>query len=133
MLTSLNRLLFLVLATLQLLSPLVHAHSSGNNAYLGMHLPGLESLNLTHHDIDNLININPVTDDGIIVDIGSGLACTDQEISSASLFYLVAEANLIPARHPLSFTINFSPYTGNLSALPFSSSPQSPRAPPVFD
>ncbi|WNV06577.1 hypothetical protein RP726_09260 [Candidatus Methylospira mobilis] len=65
-------LAFILLLLVQILAPLLHAHTSGNNGKGVLHVPGLESFYLSHSK-----KTAQTTDagqvDGIVVGIAEGL------------------------------------------------------------
>lgn len=121
---------FVLFLLVQILAPLLHAHTSGNSDYGFLHVPGLESLYLAHNKPGvQLPKIEP--SEGFVVDIAQGLRQPfDAGIAFASyqdaiphalpLIQPIAPSGRFPANTPTSAVINDS---GNLSPPT--------RAPPV--
>jgi hypothetical protein len=129
---------FLVL--LQLVAPLVHAHTgtpifAAINSGIGkLHVPGLESLSLVS-DVGlpgqywATLNAPP---EGLVVGIDTGIKPADQGILAAAdhVYYLHQPAHLFAASFSV-FDVNFSPHTTPFVS-PFTVTAHSPRAPPVL-
>jgi hypothetical protein len=73
MLYKLNKYLVILLALLQTLTPLAHAHAGKNDPHQGLHIPGLESFHFDH-DAPILANVNKARNaEGMLVMIEAGI------------------------------------------------------------
>lgn len=130
---TLRRYLLVLLALLQLIAPLVHAHSSNNFSQFGLHLPNFEIYSVASPEnfpalksFDYLANL-----DDAIVSISTGIENQHNNIDdlSPALYPLPSYISLSLA--VVGCGINFSPQSQH-SSKTFAHSPQSPRAPPCL-
>ncbi len=130
MISGLNKFLLIILALLQFVAPLVHAHSEDATELSGLHLPGLESIASHQYDGPALRADARLSDiDHAVVGIGSGIK---QQKEKLSVDVFCCNRQPFPAPAPLLvFEINFSPQTLPPLQNPVINS-QSPRAPPFF-
>ena len=73
MVNKLHKSFSVLLVLLQLIAPLVHAHSEAKYAPAGIHLPGLEYVQADHQTSTIKANALLCVSEGVIVGIGSGL------------------------------------------------------------
>ena len=66
-----SSLAFSLLLLVQILAPLLHAHTSGNTGNGALHIPGLESLYLTHDKAMQSSSAEQA--EGLVVGIAQGL------------------------------------------------------------
>lgn len=132
MILTLRRYLLVLLGLLQLVAPLVHAHSGNNFSQFGLHLPSFEIYSTANNQntptlqsLDYLAAL-----DDAIVSISTGIQ--NQQNNSDDLWSLLYFPPYSVAITPtlISCEINFSPQA-TLSIKSILHSPQSPRAPPV--
>jgi len=131
--TYLNRqLLFLLLALLQFIAPLVHAHTQQSFSSFGLHVPGLEA-----YEAEQLSALVPMSCqysnlDGLMVgvDIGIRQSRDNQSVANGNdcpVMFSIA----LPKSAVSRFSVNFSPQTPVYAPSP-NLSLQAPRAPPVI-
>ncbi|MGR8935478.1 MAG: hypothetical protein ACU837_13955 [Gammaproteobacteria bacterium] len=129
MIRPFRNFLIILVALLQLVAPLVHAHASARqNAVLGIHLPGLEFIS-TNDDIPMLhAEVSRADCCGILIDVGCGL---QQSKFSPDLPLLYPPDASVAAfnAHYIVATINFSPHSSHLFDR-IATQPIAPRAPP---
>ncbi len=129
---TLRRFLLIFLSLLQLVAPLVHAHSGNNFAQFGLHLPSFEVYSYRHTaNTPALQATDPHNhSESGIVSISTGIKNQQHSLDDLPpLLYFPPYPPLIsPALS--SHQINFSPPQLH-STKTFAHSPQSPRAPPV--
>lgn len=134
MILTTQRFFLIVLGLLQLIAPLVHAHSNLQFSQFGLHLPSLEIYSssalpaeLTLQTIDRFS-----TYDAAIVSISHGIKNVDTPDSDNdnSVIYLFFNILFVFAYSILCTRINFSP-PRDLKIKKTSLSAASPRAPPV--
>ncbi len=123
---------FIVLAMLQFLSPLVHAHTGDDHFNRGFHIPGLESY-LDNQDAASFNNVNSSWhSEGLLVLVDAGiknpLDMTVQNIESNDY---IAIKSYFPVQKLSAHENNFSPQEHYLKLPRHSFPPQSPRAPPL--
>jgi hypothetical protein len=132
MVLKLHKILLILLGLLQLVAPLVHAHSSHQFTQFGVHLPTFEIYSTPHYPrfptlqaADYLVNV-----DDAIVSISTGIKNQTLDVDNLSPLLYFPPHPLTISRALSGCEINFSP-----QRLPptktFVHSPQSPRAPPV--
>jgi hypothetical protein len=103
-------LAFTLLLLVQILAPLLHAHTSGNTGNGRLHVPGLESLYLTHNNT-TVQSPHAEQADGFAVGIAQGLrqsfdsdiafvSSLDTALHAPSLIHPIALADLLPADAP---------------------------------
>ena len=74
MIQPLRKSLFILLALLQMVAPLVHAHPEGTHPdTVGIHLPGLERLNQDHSPAANHTNFAHAELNEILISISTGI------------------------------------------------------------
>lgn len=132
MLTVLKRFLVFFLVILQLIAPLVHAHTSPDIFHTGLHLPGLEMLSAPADAPETDSVSKPTTDAGLIIGLDTGIEQQAIDLSDQFQPFAVLAHFAVPESRELSFIINFSPHHRNLSASSPLINPHSPRAPPFF-
>jgi hypothetical protein len=128
---TLRRYLLVLLALLQLIAPLVHAHSSNNFSQFGLHLPNFEIYSVAIPEnfpalksFDYLANL-----DDAIVSISTGMQNQQNNADDLSSLLYFPPTPFIFAVALASCEINFSPQALQ-SSTTLVHSPQSPRAPP---
>jgi hypothetical protein len=85
MLSRPSKLLIILLALLQLIAPLVHAHTHDEGLKQGVHLPELEIF--THHyNIISLDQSQPHSHDCSIIDLKQGIKKSYKTVSPPILF-----------------------------------------------
>ena len=73
MIVVFRKSLVIALAMLQLLAPLVHAHTGASNFNQGLHIPGLE-LFQTNQDTTAIRNVDPgLASEGLLVMVEAGI------------------------------------------------------------
>jgi hypothetical protein len=132
MLLTLRRYLLILLGLLQLVAPLVHAHSGNNFARFGLHLPTFEiySVATQQHSpalqsFDYLANL-----DDTIVSISTGMQNQHNNVDDLSPLLYFPPNPFSISLALRSCEVNFSPQPPH-SIKTLTHSPQSPRAPPV--
>lgn len=137
MLPLFRLILIAMLVMLQLLAPLVHAHTrqnAFNDEVTGkLHMPGLETLNLQGDEIGQYLNAT-ATDpsEGLAVGIDHGIKQSSQKLSAdtAPTYYLDTATWLVAVDF-ITEKINFSPHLIPLLSR-FSVTSHTPRAPPAL-
>lgn len=91
MFSTLTKFLILLLTLLQLVAPLVHAHTHGETSPKGYHLPGLEHYSeildsAVFHSLQT-----PCADESPIISIGAGIKHKKVFTNNVDSFYLPAE------------------------------------------
>ncbi|GAB4260901.1 MAG: hypothetical protein Kow0065_11280 [Methylomicrobium sp.] len=123
--TPFKKALFVFLAVLQSIAPLVHAHPVDDGRVLGVHVPGLEQFSVDReNDVLALL-------EQVVIDLDQGIENGDRltdDIADYCAVFLVVELPSPTLR--LSFEVAFSPHFRLPDSRP-ASSPQAPRAPPV--
>lgn len=131
MILTTRRYLLVLLGLLQLVAPLVHAHSGNNFARFGLHLPNLEIYSAVNEQ--QAPTLQPVDDlslDDAIVSISTGIKNQQNDADDLSLLLYFPPNPVSISLALSSYEINFSPQPPHrLKTLVHS--PQSPRAPPV--
>lgn len=125
----------MLLAMLQFVAPLVHAHTGVHHFSQGLHIPGLESyLSLQHASDNQFVNINTSNwdNEGILVVVDAGIKNPGYVITEAENGSIAS----LPTNPLISLSVfasdcNFSPHL-QVSAFVKIASPQSPRAPPAI-
>jgi hypothetical protein len=132
MILTLRRYLLVLLGLLQLVAPLVHAHSGNTFAQFGLHLPTFEVYSATKYQTspalqstDYLVNL-----DNTVVSISTGIQNQQNNADDLSPLLYFPPHPFFISRALSSCEINFSPHQLE-SSKTFVHSPQSPRAPPV--
>ena len=122
----------IVLAMLQFLAPLVHAHTGASHPHGGIHMPGLEAY-LNHQHAPALEKVNSAwpSSEGFLVMVDAGIKNTKDALShSVGYNFCCVDTGLLHQNLPEQRPQNFSPQK---RILPPSSSdfpPHAPRAPP---
>ena len=136
MFTALKKILVIVLALLQLVAPLVHAHASDDFPGNGLHIPGLELYSATQDLQEIQTQLRASTNECLIITINAGIHyepadfSNDQPQHEACFLYQDESPN---HQVLLSHQINFSPHRQHLISLAFVLSPLAPRAPPILN
>lgn len=127
-----HKLLFLFLAILQFIAPLVHAHTHYDAPSSGLHIPGLEVYQNTP---ENLSAYQPGYQleqiDSLVISIDTGFRPreTDDLDQNQQTFCLPEKSDPVkPA--VLATEVNFSPHKPVLRHCSISSLLSAPRAPP---
>lgn len=122
--------LIILIALLQLVAPLVHAHSSESLPQnLGIHLPGLEFIAGNQNLPGAHTEASRIDCCGILIDVGCGVqhSKTAMEMPVA----LNSRQNFtLPNIKFIVATINFSPHRPSIFSTASYLQPVSPRAPP---
>jgi hypothetical protein len=131
MFTSLRKFAVIFLSVLQLIAPLVHAHTGEKISTQGLHVPGLEMYNVEHDAQAFQASSHDFRSIGVIVGVDAGMK--DKNLNAVSVsdhsHYLHQQISAFnPAVSP--FYINFSPQAAQLVCRLFTPS-FSPRAPPA--
>jgi hypothetical protein len=131
MILTVRRYLLVLLALLQLVAPLVHAHSGNDFAQFGLHLPNFEVYSAANYQnapalqsFDYLADLNDA-----IVSISTGIQNQQNNADDLSSQLYFPPTPFIFAVALASCEINFSPQALQRSTT-LVHSPQSPRAPP---
>jgi len=131
MFSALRKFLFIFLAILQLIAPLMHAHAGEKVSDLGLHVPGLEMYGVKHDALMSQAVNYDFNAEGIIVGVDAGMkdgpdnAVVDLDDSH----YLHQQSALFKtALSP--FDTNFSPQPAQFVCRLLIPS-LSPRAPPA--
>jgi len=131
MFSALRKFLFIFLAILQLIAPLVHAHAGEKVSDLGLHVPGLEMYGVKHDALMSQAVNYEFNSDGIIVGVDAGMK-DGQDNAVVDLddnHYLHQQGALFKtALSP--FDTNFSPQPAQFVCRLLIPS-LSPRAPPA--
>ena len=129
MLTALNKFLFILLAMLQLVAPLVHAHTAGEFYESGLHVPGLEQF--TYSDDSTIARaINDGADGShLIVDLDVGFIKAAQDNGEVQYYFLIQNGFPL-SLSVLRYEINFSPQIHHIPIPSLFLAGLSPRAPP---
>lgn len=118
------------LVILQLVAPLVHAHTKAVSQDLGLHVPGLELYAPDHNNRASLEATNYQTHEhGLLVGIDTGLKLATLFLDDTN-DAATEQKFIVPQLDLLCYEINFSPQTRQFTPIVFSKS-LSPRAPPV--
>ncbi|MGR9116161.1 MAG: hypothetical protein ACU85E_10375 [Gammaproteobacteria bacterium] len=136
MLTALKKNLVIILALLQSIAPLVHAHTSEQTAVTGLHIPGLEF----YSDAQTLPEIQALaqalTDECLIIGIDSGIRQESGDCGAdrqQDQVCLIGQDTLTKHQVLLRHQVNFSPHRLHFLSLTFALSPLTPRAPPSLN
>ncbi|MGR9036550.1 MAG: hypothetical protein ACU83O_08175 [Gammaproteobacteria bacterium] len=131
MLLSNRSLLLIFLAVLQFIAPLVHAHAGQHSPHLGLHIPGLESLNVS----GDLPASEPAVcysgPEGIIFGVRDGISPKRVKIDTVgqSDLYFPELPTVIKSVTP-AVDCRFSAHSPQFVSR-FPALPPSPRAPPI--
>ena len=130
MIFTLQRSLIILLVLLQLVAPLVHAHSGQVESFEGIHLPGLEFVTASDNGpFLSTTSSSPAKHYGTLVSVSSGIQHKNFSRTSVQEFYLASKDthhNTVLSRQELNclpdrFIIPYKTYL----------QPGFPRAPPV--
>lgn len=132
MILTLRRYLLILLGLLQLVAPLVHAHSGNHFARFGLHLPNLEIYSAADkqskpvfQSVDDLL-----AQDNAIVSISTGIQNQQNDADDLSpLLYFPPHPVTVSVALSSCVVIFHPPPQYSVKTLVHS--PQSPRAPPV--
>lgn len=132
MIHSLRKSLIILIALLQLVAPLVHAHTSGmQGAFGGIHLPGLEFINSDKFK-PGLRAEAPGNDGcGMAIGVSCGVERAKASLDSAAIFNSHAQLEIFCGDF-IAATTNFSPQQTFEFNHQTVLQPISPRAPPFF-
>jgi hypothetical protein len=125
-----SSLAFVLLLLVQILAPLLHAHTSGNFGNGFLHVPGLESLYLAHNNT-SVRSPKMEPSEGFVVDIAQGLR---QPFDACIAFASSHEAILheLPLIPPIALAGRFLAYTPASAVINDNGNLSPPsRAPPV--
>jgi hypothetical protein len=130
MFTTLRKFLVILLAMLQLIAPLVHAHAGEKIQDLGLHVPGLEMFGADHDaSMSHAIRLD-FSHSGIIVGVDAGMK--DKQVNALADLDYSHYLHQAPV-----FSAALSPFDANFSPQPTQSFCRlfipalSPRAPPA--
>lgn len=126
---SMSRILVILLALLQLVAPLVHAHTGEHDPYEGFHIPELEFFNAEDEQPVLHGAISHLHSDGMIIDVCSGLKFNNISLDSTEKG-CIDRVEKYFSDHKILLVINFSPHIP-VSVRQIFHSPSSPRAPPA--
>lgn len=73
MIKTCQKLLISALIVLQVVAPLVHAHTKTHGLHFGLHLPGLEFASEQHQQHLVLADSTVYLDEGVIISVSSGI------------------------------------------------------------
>lgn len=91
MIFSPTKLLITLLALLQLLAPLMHAHASGEPSDHGVHIPRLEHFNVKNNTSDSLALQYPLSNESTIVSVGAAIKQSKLFSNKTPVFSLPTE------------------------------------------
>jgi len=130
---ELNKYGVILLALLQTLSPLAHAHAGKYEPHQGLHIPGLESFHY-RQDAPFLDNVNKDREtEGLLVMVETGIKNPQTVIPVQSDNNFAGLTDIpIPSRLLPEYDQNFSPHPDFALCGNLLSSSNSPRAPPVL-
>ncbi len=131
MFSALRKFLFIFLAILQLIAPLVHAHAGEKVSDLGLHVPGLEMYGVKHDALMSQAVNYDFNSEGIIVGVDAGMKDGQDNVvvDLDDNHYLHQQSALFKtALSP--FDTNFSPQPAQFVCRLLIPS-LSPRAPPA--
>ncbi len=133
MILVMRRYLLVLLVLLQMIAPLVHAHSGSDFARFGLHLPNLEVYTVADNQsspafqsLDYLASL-----DDAIVSISTGIQNTQSDSNDLLPLLYFSPSPFVFSPALVSCEINFSPQT-TPSFKTLYHSPHSPRAPPFL-
>lgn len=131
MLLLIRKYLILILALLQLVAPLVHAHTGHKSFTQGLHIPGLE-LYRTSQDASVLQAVNSGSDaEGLLIVVDAGIKSPQDSMTvTVEQHYTLPSMSQLPVSTLPETDSNFSPqYRAFHSRELLSIS--APRAPPA--
>ena len=130
MVNKLHKSFSVLLVLLQLIAPLVHAHSEAKYAPAGIHLPGLEYVQADHQTSTIKANALLCVSEGVIVGIGSGL-----KQKAMPPFDLVSPYSETTIKYfdanPNRFEVGFSPHINAILTSQLFDPSRSSRSPPI--
>jgi hypothetical protein len=134
MILTVRRYLLVLLGLLQLVAPLVHAHSGNNFVQFGLHLPNLEVYSVITQQNMPLLQTTDYLSSQIdaIVSISSGIKNQNLATDEQPALLYFSPVPFVFSIALISCEINFSPQP-SLNTKSFIHSPQSPRAPPFLN
>ncbi len=125
-----RRFLFIFLTLLQVIAPLVHAHTNHSFANSGLHVPGLESYGVSQFSVLRP-TVSNYGDDGMLIMVDTGFR--QNQASSMDdandCFTLPLQPRIVKSTLS-TFDANFSPHFP-LFFTRLNLSLQAPRAPPL--
>jgi hypothetical protein len=132
MTTVFRNALLMMLAMLQLVAPLVHAHAGNFKSSEGIHLPGFESYASTQHAVVvKKVNLNHGAE-GLLVVMDAGIKDPqDATIETKDIGYALPVTLIVLVASLHHADSNFSPHKRSFSYR-IQPSPISPRAPPAY-
>lgn len=132
MLSIPRQFLFIFLALLQLLAPLVHAHTSGSFGRVGLHVPGLEIVNASQLGDTASAVAYSCDAGGLVIGVNAGIrqSLIDSIADTNHYFDLPAPAQIVKPSL-LGYEVNFSPHSA-VVVYRLSTSLHAPRAPPAI-
>ena len=119
----------MLLALLQLGTPLVHAHTGEYDPHGGIHIPELEFLNADNEEATLQAAISHSTSQGIVIDVSSGMKFNTIALDSPEYQYIDRVITYFINQQILK-EINFSPQISISFSQTFQR-PSIPRAPPA--
>ena len=123
-----SKFLIIILALLQLVTPLVHAHASDELADHRIHLPGLEHFNINNDSEAFHATLHPCVNDCLIIGVGAGIKHKKISTDNSIDFYLPLENFLFNSiTHCIHIALPFRQQTF-ISTAHYTSLPA--RAPP---
>jgi hypothetical protein len=132
MIHPLRQSLIVLIALLQLVAPLVHAHSSGmQTVALGVHLPGLEFIAANNNMPSAHAEASRSDCCGILIGVSCGVQSAKSSIDMPAALHSHHEAIIFAADFIVA-TINFSPQHPPVFSTQTVLHPISPRAPPFL-
>ncbi|MDO9142630.1 MAG: hypothetical protein Q7U38_20095 [Methylobacter sp.] len=129
MLTTLRKFTVIFLAIVQLIAPLVHAHTGEESQGLGLHVPGLEGYGAKPGALTVQAQHPHFSADGIMVGIDTGIQYKQVNADVTGSPYLPQQIPLVNAV-TFAFDVNFSPQPQQFVARLLIPA-LSPRAPPA--
>ncbi len=130
MTTRLRIFTVIFLAILQLIAPLVHAHTGENIPVPGFHVPGLEMYGVDHVEFESQVISRAFSSDGILVAVDAGMIdkkiSVDTEDNGPYLQYQALAINIGPSPFYTKIPSQSSQIVCRLIAPS-----QTPRAPPA--
>lgn len=130
MFIALRKSIIVYLVILQLVAPLVHAHTKAVSQDLGLHVPGLELYAPDHSRVSIEATNYQTHEHGLLVGIDTGLKLTTLFLDDNN-DAVFEQKFIVPQPELLCYEINFSPQTRQLIPIVFLRS-LSPRAPPAL-
>ncbi|EGW23177.1 hypothetical protein [Methylobacter tundripaludum] len=131
MFSALRKFLFIFLAILQLIAPLVHAHAGEKVSDLGLHVPGLEMYGVKHDALMSQAVNYDFNSDGIIVGVDAGMKDgQDNAVVDLDDNHYLHQRSALFKTALSPFDTNFSPQPAQFVCRLLIPS-LSPRAPPA--